>query len=431
MGNDDVGQWDLAVGGNRVMSAITCINKQTENLTKQFIKNIRRENAMNLFNTKNLIMLGLSTSLSLATGMLHAAELVQFSNGSIADANDVNHNFNELAARIQNQTGATGPQGEAGPLSSLNCKDGEVALANGGSWVCGSSGSTAAPVPVGERIRLTVGGVVDNNWQSWAGFNIRNTYTFVNNTDRGFSGIVTADASHFIEEVNVRGAFNFMDAGSLREVSPANFSVFSLKLSNWASGVIAANLGAVKIAKAVSGSSPSGIVQYVQVVAGVKLEPVVLKRKVDADLSVYNWYLDVASGTPNTDDLRVEVYEDASRANVYVAYNFTGCVPSDWKIVGDEEEVSLTCSSVSIDFANSSPVTDWVSGILTTGNDIYKSIIVDTATRRYDLASSNTPTAYVLPVLGVDLSGAITQQFSFQPNDFNVDQPDPSFLAPK
>lgn len=373
---------------------------------------------MNLFNTKNLIMLALLASLSLATGMLHAAELVQFSNGSIADANDVNHNFNELAARIQNQTGATGPQGEAGPLSGLNCKDGEVALASGGSWVCGSSGSTGAPVPVGERVRVTIGGIIDDNWQSWTGARANNNYTFVNDgssTNLTVTGINSNPAS-LIDEVNLRGVFNFVDAGGLREVTPANFSVSSSKLGNWTDAVVSAELGAVKISKSlVTGDLNS---QYMQ--GSATLAPVILKRKANNDPDAYNWYQEVAQGITLTSmaELTFEIYEDASRTNRYVTYRFSRCIPSGWQRLGNEEQLSLICGNLVMDFANASPVTDWVNTILAFG-ERNPGIIVDTATHRYDFGSS-VATAYVLPVLGVDLSGAITQQFSFQSNVFRV-----------
>ena len=58
--------------------------------------------------------------LGLALGTAHAAPLINFSNGAVADADDVNANFNELATRIDTVSltpgtdGATGPQGPAG-----------------------------------------------------------------------------------------------------------------------------------------------------------------------------------------------------------------------------------------------------------------------------------------------------------------------------
>lgn len=59
--------------------------------------------------------------LSLVMGASQAAPLVTFSNGSVADADDVNANFSELESRINTisltpgQTGETGPQGLTGP----------------------------------------------------------------------------------------------------------------------------------------------------------------------------------------------------------------------------------------------------------------------------------------------------------------------------
>lgn len=63
----------------------------------------------------------IAACLSLALGTTHAAPLITFSNGTVADADDVNANFNELATRIETISltpgadGATGPQGPAGP----------------------------------------------------------------------------------------------------------------------------------------------------------------------------------------------------------------------------------------------------------------------------------------------------------------------------
>ena len=63
-------------------------------------------------NARKLIV---ASSLIFAIGGVQAAELIQFSNGSVADANDVNHNFDELAARIDAVETTAGPQGPAGP----------------------------------------------------------------------------------------------------------------------------------------------------------------------------------------------------------------------------------------------------------------------------------------------------------------------------
>ncbi len=52
--------------------------------------------------------------LSLTAGALQAAPLTVFSNGSVADANDVNANFDELATRITNISLTAGPQGPTG-----------------------------------------------------------------------------------------------------------------------------------------------------------------------------------------------------------------------------------------------------------------------------------------------------------------------------
>ena len=59
-----------------------------------------------------------SVCFTLMIGSVQAADLVQFSNGNIADADDVNANFNELETRIETISltpGPVGPQGAAGP----------------------------------------------------------------------------------------------------------------------------------------------------------------------------------------------------------------------------------------------------------------------------------------------------------------------------
>jgi len=123
--------------------------------------------------------------LGLALGTAHAAPLVNFSNGAVADADDVNANFNELATRIDTISltpGATGPQGPAGiqgptgpmgpqgiagangsnGLNGLAGQDG-AAGADGSNGVDGATGATGPAGPAGQNGT----GVVSYSWTGY------------------------------------------------------------------------------------------------------------------------------------------------------------------------------------------------------------------------------------------------------------------------
>ena len=70
-----------------------------------------------------------------------AAELVQFSNGNIADANQVNANFTELATRIQTHSETAGPAGSNGVAGAAG--------ATGPAGPAGADGVAGATGPVG------------------------------------------------------------------------------------------------------------------------------------------------------------------------------------------------------------------------------------------------------------------------------------------
>lgn len=61
-----------------------------------------------------------------------AAELITFSNGKVADANDVNYNFQELASRISTQSSTPGPKGDKGDKGEPGLS-GTSALSNSSS----------------------------------------------------------------------------------------------------------------------------------------------------------------------------------------------------------------------------------------------------------------------------------------------------------
>lgn len=117
--------------------------------------------------------------LGVAASVSQAAPLIPFSNGSTADANDVNANFTELETRITNISltpGPTGPQGLAGN-NGVPGAQGPVgptgltgpAGATGSAGPQGPVGATGVQGPVGPAGPAGVNGsgVVVH---SWAGF---------------------------------------------------------------------------------------------------------------------------------------------------------------------------------------------------------------------------------------------------------------------
>ncbi len=79
-----------------------------------------------------------------------AAELITFSNGNVADANDVNHNFQELANRIVNSASTAGPKGDKGdkgdPGNSANSSAASLSLLN--SFISSSTSSLSYPYAI-------------------------------------------------------------------------------------------------------------------------------------------------------------------------------------------------------------------------------------------------------------------------------------------
>jgi hypothetical protein len=103
----------------------------------------------NMMNSKPAIAI-FSVCFTLMTASVQAADLVQFSNGNIADADDVNANFNELEARIETITltpGAVGTQGIAG-TNGINGANG-VAGADGPQGIQGDTGLQGIAGPAG------------------------------------------------------------------------------------------------------------------------------------------------------------------------------------------------------------------------------------------------------------------------------------------
>ncbi len=399
---------------------------------------------MILTNTKNTILLSLACSVILSVNVSQAAELVQFSNGSVADADDVNHNFTELATRIQNQSASTGPmgpagaqgiqgvqgiQGEAGPagatgsrgltgaagpLSGLSCADGEVAVSSAGSWLCGDSGNGSASSA--GAVTVHVGNTPDNSWQSWSGSGVSSEISV--STPESSVGILSSN----IDEVSLSGVFRYIDPDndSIQSVRPYNFVLNTVKLGNWVDDIRVAKLGAVDVPVVLLPRSD----EYKSYESGrtYALEPIVLKRNNRTqNNNAFLWWQERGSVSA-ADNIVFEIYIDfRGGQNIYATYNFRNCVPISWKVQGDEEQLSIQCTLLQIEFAdNTYAVVDWVNSIMSGSGSAYRDMIVNTSQREFAFSSS-IPVRYVLPVLGIGVSSdAVTHEFSFQPNNIDI-----------
>ena len=91
--------------------------------------------------------------LGLVVNVSQAAPLIPFSNGNVADANDVNTNFTELESRINTISltpGATGPQGPAGTDGATGLQGPQGATGSQGSQgLAGTPGADGATGPQG------------------------------------------------------------------------------------------------------------------------------------------------------------------------------------------------------------------------------------------------------------------------------------------
>lgn len=108
-------------------------------------------------NTLRKVGMALSVAcLSMLVGVSQAAPLISFSNGTVADADDVNANFTELETRINAiPAGDAGPQGPAGPAGPMG--------ATGMVGPAGPAGSTGPQGPAGAN----GAGVVTYSWQGF------------------------------------------------------------------------------------------------------------------------------------------------------------------------------------------------------------------------------------------------------------------------
>lgn len=96
---------------------------------------------------KKVGMMVAVAGLSMAVSAIQAAPLITFTNGTVADADDVNANFTELETRINTISltpgpkGDTGPQGETGPQGATGLQ--------GPAGADGKDGATGPEGPVG------------------------------------------------------------------------------------------------------------------------------------------------------------------------------------------------------------------------------------------------------------------------------------------
>ena len=98
---------------------------------------------MKMHALKNLRLVINAVCLTLLVSAAQAAPLITFSNGEVADADEVNANFTELETRINNISLTPGPQGPVGPQG--------IPGQNGSNGLNGLDGATGPQGPVGPQ----------------------------------------------------------------------------------------------------------------------------------------------------------------------------------------------------------------------------------------------------------------------------------------
>jgi hypothetical protein len=137
--------------GQQPMAQCVAVTRHHYYLNQLTQKTINQGGKMNNLIHKKLGIAVISGCLMMLVGIAQAADLVVFSNGGVADANDVNANFNELETRIETITLTPGPVGAdstvAGPKGDTGA-DSTVAGPKGdtgaNSTVAGPKGDTGA-----------------------------------------------------------------------------------------------------------------------------------------------------------------------------------------------------------------------------------------------------------------------------------------------
>jgi len=359
------------------------------------------------------------SSMTLFLNVSNAAELVQFSNGNVADANEINANFNELATRIQSQAatvGATGPKGDtgaAGPLAYLKCSDGEVAVASGGNWVCALS-VNGASLPTG-NISVQLDGVDQPSWQSWSGGRGGATYTA--------AATVGGQSSTSLDEVTLYGS---LSDGMGNPLLQSNFRVVSNELGNWTSGISKFESGAIVLPTTDGQNSSLNYTTYATV--GIRPEPFVLRSSYTNSSSAagvaYSWWSTSVGGGAQRDDISIVLLD--TNLNDVISYDYISCVPIAWRFDGVEEELTIQCDKMTSP-SGYGRIMEWVNTIsVVTGLNVPRdiSVIEDLGGKRgkkkYNYMNS-IPTRYEPPVLDISrTSSPATAAFTFRPNGFNV-----------
>jgi len=210
---------------------------------------------MNNLIHKKLGIAVISGCLMMLVGIAHAADLVIFSNGGVADADDVNANFNELGARIETISltpGADGTNGAAGAA-------GNDGAAGADSTVAGPKGDTGlgavvfgrAPTPnddINSASPYTVGTV-------WVDTSTNMLYILEDNTANAAVWTIAAAPAvkYAIGDTGPAGGIVFyVTAGGLRglEAAPTDhntgtgFRWDSVDIPNTDTGAIADGIGA-------------------------------------------------------------------------------------------------------------------------------------------------------------------------------------------
>jgi hypothetical protein len=137
--------------GQQPMAQCVAVTRHHYYLNQLTQKTINQGGKMNNLIHKKLGIAVISGCLMMLVGIAQAAPLVVFSNGGVADADDVNANFNELETRIETITLTPGPVGAdstvAGPKGDTGA-DSTVAGPKGdtgaNSTVAGPKGDTGA-----------------------------------------------------------------------------------------------------------------------------------------------------------------------------------------------------------------------------------------------------------------------------------------------
>jgi hypothetical protein len=120
--------------GQQPMAQCVAVTRHHYYLNQLTQKTINQGEKMNNLIHKKLGIAVISGCLMMWVGIAQAAPLVVFSNGGVADANDVNANFNELGARIETisltpgAAGNDGANGAAGADSTVAGPKGDTGL---------------------------------------------------------------------------------------------------------------------------------------------------------------------------------------------------------------------------------------------------------------------------------------------------------------